>query len=423
MGDKVFLRVGPRQKRHPGAFPVGIQKPRPRSAASSRAGAGVRNLRARSNLNPPPPPAELRVSAGQVGLSAAFASFPARASWSLGAPCSSADPGPRASVGLKAPRPVVRNASGSCAAAGCPRRDCSATLRAFLQSPRRWSSDGRPRRGALPRTRPPCPIPSPFCRYTSRSTAAAAARWLLPDFCLFPRNREGNREGVAPPLGSAAPHHNAPDQSPGLLTRSTTGKVWSIGVLGLAPEPPTPIPLRSPGPGDRPGPPESRARGGGLRSCKELSGRSGPDRARHEPWRPRTLEFASLRPRGASRPPAAARRTPRGRRGGAGQLPRQEARLAPSSRACLLPSAPSRLLSALPSPPTPLLPPPPAPQVSRARERQEGRRAAEQAAQRARPPPARRSSPRPLQSPPPPPPPGWPGRARCAARPGGPRRS
>lgn len=198
-------------------------------------------------------------------------------------------------------------------------------------------------------------VPSPAC---SSAVLAGPPPPLparpLPDFCLFPGNREGRGEGGRAtsrlrsfPPGRPRPSGKTLDQ----------GNHWqSVEYQGPRPRSRAPHPRSTlvAQAWDRPGPPRSRAGGGGLQSCKELSGCSGPGRARLEPRRPRTPELASLRPPGASRPPAAARRTPRGRRGGAGQPPRQEARLAPSSRACLLPSAPSRLLPAfLPPPPPP----------------------------------------------------------------------
>lgn len=205
--------------------------------------------------------------------------------------------------------------------------------------------------------------------------------------------------GVASPLGSsyfdpAGPNLARPGggRSTRRTVRAVTGKVWGAGPWASLLRPHS-----HPGSGRQglrpaPGQSESRARGGGLQSCKELAaavGRAGQGAIGrgqgHWSLRVPAREAPRALPPLPAGLPGAAEAGPGGSRC--------------ERRVSLPPPAPASLPPL--SLPPPLRPPPhpapfSAPQVSLARERQAGRRRAEQAAQRARPPPARRSSPRPL---------------------------
>lgn len=294
------------------------------------------------------------------------------------ASCSEARPGFR-----RAREAPLRPETGSPTLV-CQRRASSAALRAFPDRRcGRRSSRGRPRSSARARQ------PSPALILTALSLARPSPPPRAPapssDFGLFPAPlalRETARRG------RESRHLRAP-QDP-TRRRLLSGRALASR-LRPAPQPALGWGLRGPARVQ----PESGVRGGGLRSCKELGGRSGPGGAGRSQPRPRTLEFPSPRPRGAPRPPAAAGRTPRAAEAGpGGRRCERRVSLLPPPPASLSTSLPSLLLSALPAPLLFLLP-----ECAR---RARGRRGGlEQAAQRARPPPARRSSPLPLSSPPP----------------------
>lgn len=212
---------------------------------------------------------------------------------------------------LGSPGAWVGHTGGGCAAAKCREpRAGSTALRTFLCSAPRPEEQLRAVTQRSPSQSPKLP-PSPILGPLRPACDPAFRREpvLLPQISAFSpgpspqENRLVGAEGT-PPLGSAAPDPARPRGGLG-ARRPLVAAAPKCGAPrpapGLPPAPPTPTPARvAPARGQ----PESRARGGGLRSCKELSGRSGPGGAGRAPPRPRTLEFASPRPRGASRPAA-----------------------------------------------------------------------------------------------------------------------
>jgi len=174
-------------------------------------------------------------------------------------------------------------------------------------------------------------------QYSAASPGLFFRLWPLPRTPCPPENCAAG-PGVAPPLRSSAPCDPARVLQPASpRTHPHLQPARGAGSLGPAG-----------------GQPESGARGGGLRSCGELGGRSGPGGAGRAPPRPRTREFASPRPRGASRPPAAARRTPGAAEAGpGGRRCERRVSLPPPPPTSLSTSPHSLLLSALRPPRTP----------------------------------------------------------------------